>query len=76
MTPSPAIKNLIGKGKYTKYTATCKPAKTATIMQTMNQSLLDLHLKGKISYEDMFFHSPEINELMNLIKEQNGNIER
>ncbi len=68
MIPSQAIRNLIREGKVHQIQSVMQTSQAKTIMQTMDQSLLDLYQEGKISREEMLYRSPDKIELMKRLK--------
>jgi len=67
LIPTPAIRNLIREDKIHQIYAMMQTGQAKFGMQTMNQSLLDLYMRGLISYEDALSKSPIPDELLNMM---------
>ncbi|NLY94361.1 MAG: type IV pilus twitching motility protein PilT [Myxococcales bacterium] len=67
MVPNYAIRNLIRENKIHQIYAAMQTGQGSSGMQTMNQSLLQLHNKGYISAEDALARSPDLAELESLL---------
>ncbi len=67
LIPTPAIRNLIREDKIHQIYAMMQTGQAKFGMQTMNQSLLDLYMKGLISYEEALSKSPIPDELLNMM---------
>jgi twitching motility protein PilT len=68
LVPNPAIRNLIREDKIHQIYSMMQTGQSKYGMQTMNQSLYDLYLKGLISYEDAIGRSPLPDELITVIQ--------
>jgi twitching motility protein PilT len=68
MVPNPAIRNLIREDKIHQLYSMMQTGQSKYGMQTMNQSLYDLYVKGLISYEDAIGRSPLPDELIAVIQ--------
>ncbi len=67
MTPNAAIRNLIREDKVHQIYSIMQTGQGGSGMQTFNQSLADLYLRGKISLEIAAARSSNPDELMELI---------
>jgi len=63
MIPNPAIRNLIRENKIHQLYSHLQVGQTKFGMQTMTQSLVDLHTRRLISYEEAMGHATEPDEL-------------
>ena len=63
MIPNPAIRNLIRENKIHQLYSHLQVGQTKFGMQTMTQSLVDLHTRHLISYEEAMGHATEPDEL-------------
>ncbi len=63
MIPNPAIRNLIRENKIHQLYSQLQVGQSKFGMQTMTQSLLDLHTRRLISYEEAMGHATEPDEL-------------
>jgi twitching motility protein PilT len=63
MIPNPAIRNLIRENKIHQLYSQLQVGQSKFGMQTMTQSLLDLHTRRLISYDDAMGHATEPDEL-------------
>ncbi len=68
MVPNSAIRNLIREDKIHQIQSIMQTSQASTIMQTMNQCLLNIYQEGKISREEMIYRSPDKLELMERLK--------
>ena len=67
MAPNPAIRNLIREDKIHQIYSIMQTGQAESGMQTFNQSLADLYLRGKISMEMAMGRSTKQDELQELI---------
>lgn len=67
MVPNAAIRNLIRDDKIHQIYSMMQTGQSGSGMQTFNQSLADLYLKGKIDYETAMGRSSQTEELKELI---------
>jgi twitching motility protein PilT len=67
MIPNPAIRNLIREDKLQQIKSQMQIGQTKFGMQTLNQSLCDLFLRGLITLEDAIGSSSDLDELKTLI---------
>jgi twitching motility protein PilT len=74
MIPNAAIKNLIREDKLHQIYSQMQIGQSKFGMQTMNQSLLDLHLRKVISLEDCLGHASEVDELKTMIVNAGGSL--
>jgi twitching motility protein PilT len=63
MIPNPAIRNLIRENKIHQLYSQLQVGQSKFGMQTMTQSLLDLHTRRLITYEEAMGHATEPDEL-------------
>ncbi len=70
LVPNMAIRNLIREGKIHQIYSIMQTSQAATIMQTMNRSLLSLYKNGEISYEELMYRTTDRTELMEMLKTQ------
>jgi twitching motility protein PilT len=63
MIPNPAIRNLIRENKIHQLYSQLQVGQSKFGMQTMTQSLLDLHTRKLISYDEAMGHATEPDEL-------------
>jgi twitching motility protein PilT len=68
LVPNPAIRNLIREDKIHQLYSMMQTGQTKYGMQTMNQSLFDLYLKGLLSYEDAVGRSPVPDEMIAMLQ--------
>jgi twitching motility protein PilT len=68
LVPNPAIRNLIREDKIHQIYSMMQTGQSKFGMQTMNQSLLDLYLRGYLSFEDAVGRSPVPDELIATIQ--------
>jgi twitching motility protein PilT len=68
LVPNPAIRNLIREDKIHQIYSMMQTGQSKFGMQTMNQSLLDLYLRGHLSFEDAVGRSPVPDELIATIQ--------
>ncbi|OGW36160.1 MAG: type IV pili twitching motility protein PilT [Nitrospirae bacterium RBG_13_39_12] len=68
LVPNPAIRNLIREDKIHQIYSMMQTGQTKHGMQTMNQSLFDLYLKGLLSYEDAVGRSPVPDEMIAMLQ--------
>ncbi len=68
LVPTPAIRNLIREDKIHQMYSMMQTGQAKFGMQTMNQSLLDLYMKGHIAYEDAVARSPVPDEMITMIQ--------
>ena len=66
--PTPAIRNLIREDKTHQIYSMMQTGQSKYGMQTMNQSLFNLYIRGELSYEDALRKSPEPEELLNMMQ--------
>ncbi|MEN8262836.1 MAG: PilT/PilU family type 4a pilus ATPase [Nitrospirota bacterium] len=69
--PTPAIRNLIREDKVHQIYSMMQAGQSKFGMQTMNQSLYELHKKGELSYEDALSKSIMPDELLNMMQKSN-----
>lgn len=67
LVPNPAIRNLIREDKIHQIYSMMQTGQAKFGMQTMNQSLYDLYVKGHLTYEDAIGRSPVPDELIAMI---------
>jgi twitching motility protein PilT len=67
MVPNPAIRNLIREDKNHQIYSQMQIGQSKFGMQTFNQCLTDLYMKGQISLEEALGHSSELDELRTMI---------
>ena len=70
MIPNPAIRNLIREDKIHQIYSMMQTGQSKFGMQTMNQSLFDLHSKGLISYDEAIGRSYLPEELLAMIQKK------
>ena len=63
MVPNPAIRNLIREDKIHQIYSQLQVGQTKFGMQTMTQSLIDLHTRRLISWDEAMGHATEPDEL-------------
>jgi twitching motility protein PilT len=68
MIPNAAIRNLIREDKIHQIYSSMQVGQSKFGMQTMNQSLASLYLKGMISMEDAMGRSTDVEELKSLLQ--------
>jgi len=68
LIPTPAIRNLIREDKVHQVYSMMQTGQSKFGMQTMNQSLYELYVKGHISYEDALARSTVPEELITMIQ--------
>jgi twitching motility protein PilT len=68
LVPTPAIRNLIREDKLHQIYSMMQTGQARSGMQTMNQSLYELHTKGLISQDDAINHSPVSEEMMQMLQ--------
>jgi twitching motility protein PilT len=68
LIPNPAIRNLIREDKIHQIYSMMQTGQATHGMQTMNQSLFDLYMRGLISYEDAVGRSPIPDEIIAMIQ--------
>ncbi len=68
LVPNPAIRNLIREDKIHQIYSMMQTGQAKFGMQTMNQSLYELYMKGHLSYEDAVGRSPIPDELIAMIQ--------
>lgn len=68
LIPNIAIRNLIREDKIHQMYSMMQTGQSKFGMQTMNQSLFELYMKGLISYEDALGKSPEPDEMLNMMQ--------
>jgi twitching motility protein PilT len=74
LVPNPAIRNLIREDKLHQIYSQMQIGQSKFGMQTMNQSLLDLHLRKVISLEDCLGYASEVDELKTMILNAGGSL--
>jgi len=72
LVPNPAIRNLIREDKIHQIYSMMQTGQAKFGMQTMNQSLIELYVKGFLSYEDVFGRSPVPEELVTMLQKVSG----
>jgi len=68
LVPTAAIRNLIREDKIHQLYSMMQTGQSKFGMQTMNQSLYDLYVRGMISYEDTLGRSPVPDEMMAMLQ--------
>lgn len=68
LIPTPAIRNLIREDKVHQVYSMMQTGQSKFGMQTMNQSLYELYVKGHISYEDALARSTVPDELVTMMQ--------
>lgn len=68
LVPNPAIRNLIREDKVHQLYSIMQTGQAKSGMQTMNQSLFELYIKGTISYEEAMGRSMVPEELLTMIQ--------
>ncbi|MEC4685446.1 MAG: type IV pilus twitching motility protein PilT [Nitrospirota bacterium] len=68
LVPTPAIRNLIREDKVHQVYSMMQTGQAKFGMQTMNQSLYELYVKGHISYEDALARSTVPDELITMMQ--------
>ncbi|NOZ24643.1 MAG: type IV pilus twitching motility protein PilT [Nitrospirae bacterium] len=68
LIPTPAIRNLIREDKVHQVYSMMQTGQAKFGMQTMNQSLYELYVKGHISYEDALARSTVPEELITMMQ--------
>lgn len=68
LIPTPAIRNLIREDKVHQVYSMMQTGQSKFGMQTMNQSLYELYVKGHISYEDALARSTVPDELITMMQ--------
>jgi twitching motility protein PilT len=76
LVANPAIRNLIREDKAHQVYSQQQTGQGKWKMQTLNQSLSDLHLKKLITYEDAIGRSQEPEELKRMLSATNTRVER
>ena len=76
LVPNPAIRNLIREDKTHQIYSQQQIGQEKWAMQTLNQSLTDLHLRKLISYDDAIARSQDTEELKRMISAPNARMER
>ncbi len=74
MVPNAAIRNLIHEDKVHQIYSIMQVGQTKFGMQTMNQSLLDLHLKGTIALEEVLGRTTNLEEMRQMLTQAGINI--
>jgi twitching motility protein PilT len=74
MVPNAAIRNLIREDKVHQIYSIMQVGQTKFGMQTMNQSLLDLHLKGQIALEEVLGRTTNLEEMRQMLTQAGINI--
>jgi twitching motility protein PilT len=69
--PTPAIRNLIREDKVHQIYSMMQAGQSKFGMQTMNQSLHALYMKGELSYEEALSKSIMPDELLNMMQKSN-----
>lgn len=73
LVPNPAIRNLIREDKIHQIYSMMQTGQSKFGMQTMNQSLHELYVKGHLSYEDAVGRSSMADELITMIQRSTAN---
>ena len=76
LVPNPAIRNLIREDKTHQIYSQQQIGQEKWAMQTLNQSLTDLHLRRLITYDDAIGRSQDTEELKKMISAPNARMER
>jgi twitching motility protein PilT len=71
LIPNPAIRNLIREDKVHQIYSSMQTGQGVSGMQTMNQALHDLYVRGLISLDEASLRSPDMSEFAQMI-EQGG----
>ena len=74
MVPNAAIRNLIREDKVHQIYSSMQVGQSKYGMQTMNQSLLDLHLKGTIPVEEVLGRTTNLEEMRQMLTQAGVNI--
>ncbi|MDF1525541.1 MAG: type IV pilus twitching motility protein PilT [bacterium] len=74
MVPNAAIRNLIREDKVHQIYSSMQVGQSKYGMQTMNQSLLDLHLKGTIPIEEVLGRTTNLEEMRQMLTQAGINI--
>jgi twitching motility protein PilT len=74
MVPNAAIRNLIREDKVHQIYSIMQVGQSKFGMQTMNQSLLDLHLKGQIAVEEVLGRTTNPDEMRQMLTQAGINI--
>ena len=74
MVPNAAIRNLIREDKVHQIYSSMQVGQSKYGMQTMNQSLLDLHLKGTIPVEEVLGRTTNLEEMRQMLTQAGINI--
>ena len=74
MVPNAAIRNLIREDKVHQIYSIMQVGQTKFGMQTMNQSLLDLHMKGLIPVEEVLGRTTNIEEMRQMLTQAGINV--
>jgi twitching motility protein PilT len=74
LVPNAAIRNLIREDKLHQVYSQMQIGQSKFGMQTMNQSLLDLHMRKVISLDDCLGYSSEVDELKTMILNAGGSL--
>ncbi|MBI4444765.1 MAG: type IV pilus twitching motility protein PilT [Acidobacteria bacterium] len=75
LIPNPAIRNLIRENKIHQIYSAMQTGQEKFGMQTMNQSLVNLYLERKITYEECLSRSPNTDELLEMLKRSGARME-
>jgi twitching motility protein PilT len=76
LIPTPAIRNLIREDKIHQIYSIMQTGQAQSGMQTMNQSLFDLYMKGLITYDEALGHSPMMDEFLAMVKKAPQQVRR
>jgi twitching motility protein PilT len=74
LIPNSAIRNLIRDNKIHQLYSAMQTGQEKYGMQTLNQSLANLYLDRKISYEDCLARSSNADELLDMLKRSGAHI--
>ncbi len=74
MIPNAAIRNLIREDKVHQIYSSMQVGQTKYGMQTMNQSLLELYLKGSVNLEDILGRTTNLEELRQMLTQAGVNL--
>ncbi len=73
LVPNSGIRALIAEGKFNQIYSLMQSGQNESGMQTLNQCLLDLMVRGRISKETAYRRSPNKTEFLDMLKDRNIN---
>jgi twitching motility protein PilT len=76
LVPNPAIRNLIREDKVHQLYSMMQTGQAKFGMQTMNQSLYELYIKGQLSYEAALGRSPVPDEIIPMLQKAHTTAQR